>query len=186
MIQKFQFDISDKDRSSLISLIKNSNQFINDSFGTTELTNIQILKEYNNVLNRLKQVFNQYTNDCFDIISNENYKLDFHLTKSWGTFTKDFMHDEIPHHHGYANFAFVFYLTKPDNSNIVFKDLNNVKFEIEANENEIIVYPGYYNHFIKNKSHEERLSVAGDIVMTLQPNQPSWEFLTPINMWIQL
>jgi hypothetical protein len=173
MIKKYPFKIEEETKllleSKVMSYLKTTS--------TTELHNISILNDFPLVLSQLKEVLKKYTKD---------FNFDFQLTKSWGILLTPSTPDTKLHSHGYCNFSFVFYTKKEEDSNIVFKDLNNIDFEVPAGEDEIIVFPSYLPHYIKGNNKETRISFAGDILVTSLDKLNYSEFLTPVETWIKL
>ena len=117
-----------------------------------------------------------------------------------------------PHKHWQSNISFAYYLKKPLNSgNIVFSfnenpneiadklfsydklqkglliDINNLNqsvFEIDALEDEIVIFPSKTAHStLRNLSNEDRISISGDISIMLK-NSNQFEHLLPNpNFW---
>ena len=175
MIKKYPFVLEANLKQELNEKVKSYLEYST----TTESVDITLLNQYPDVLYKLKKVFERYVDtDIFN----------FNLAKSWGFLSKPNTPDTRLHAHGYCHFAFVFYTAKDATSNIVFKDLNNLEFEVEAYEDEIIVFPGYLMHYIKEGNTKDRISFAGDILVTYKetPQQDYSEYLTPIHTWIQL
>jgi len=173
MIKKYPFKIEEETKllleSKVMSYLKTT--------CTTELHNISILNDFPLVLSQLKEVLKEYT---------KGFNFDFLLTKSWGMLLTPSTPDTILHSHGYCNFSFVFYTKKEEGSNIVFKDLNHIHFEVPAGEDEIIVFPSYLPHYIRGNNKETRISFAGDILVTALKKENHSEFLTPVETWIKL
>ena len=173
MIKKYPFKLEKEIKLLLENKVKS---YLKTS-GTTENHNIFILNDFPPVLSQLKKVLKDYTKD---------FNSEFQLTKSWGTLLVPPSITTRLHSHGYCNFSFVFYTKKEEGSNIIFKDLNNIEFEVPAEEDEIIVFPAYLPHYIKGNNKGERISFAGDILAT-SVNEGSYsEFLTPVETWIKL
>jgi len=175
MIKKYPFPLESDLKKELNEKVKS---YLNCTY-TTENVNITILNEYPDVLYKLKKVLERYVDTNI---------FNFNLAKSWGCLNTVNTPDTRLHGHGYCHFGFVFYTAKNETSNIVFKDLNNLEFEVKASENEIIVFPGYLMHYIRGGNTEDRISFAGDILVTYKetPEQNYSEYLTPIQTWIQL
>ena len=137
--------------------------------------------------------------------------IDFYMQRSWATVCD---RDEYlkPHKHWQSNISFAYYLKKPQNSgNIVFSfnenpneiadklfshdklkkgllsDINNLNqtvFEIDAMEDEIVIFPSKTAHStMRNLSNEDRISISGDISIMLK-NSNQFEHLLPNpNFW---
>ena len=137
--------------------------------------------------------------------------IDFYMQRSWATVCDKDQYLN-PHKHSQSNISFAYYLKKPLNSgNIVFSfnenpneiadklfsydkvqkgllsDINNLNqtvFEIDAMEDEIVIFPSKTAHStMRNLSNEDRISISGDISIMLK-NSNQFEHLLPNpNFW---
>ena len=189
--------------------IKNSNQN-NNSAWTSDIYGEQFLLR-NKFFRKLYKEIGTKVKEYVNTLNVNIEMIDFYMQRSWATVCDK---DEYlnPHKHWQSNISFAYYLKKPLNSgNIVFSfnenpneiadklfsydkvqkgllsDINNLNqsvFEIDALEDEIIIFPSKTAHStLRNLSNEDRISISGDISIMLK-NSNQFEHLLPNpNLW---
>ena len=189
--------------------IKNSNQN-NNSAWTSDINGEQFLLR-NKFFRKLYKEIGTKVKEYASTLNINIEMIDFYMQRSWATVCNknEYLN---PHKHWQSNISFAYYLKKPLNSgNIVFSfnenpneiadklfsydklkkgllhDINNLNqtvFELEAIEDEIIIFPSKTAHStMKNLSNEERISISGDISIMLK-NSNEFEHLLPNpNLW---
>ena len=118
-------------------------------------------------------------------------KLDIHITKSWATYTVKDQHI-ASHKHTASHFSFVYYVRNNEMGNIKFEqelatqtglyipptdqyivDWNQFNFSsyiIPVRTNNLIVFPSGLLHYTEvNTKEEPRISISGDILLTMKP-----------------
>ena len=165
--------------------IKNSNKNDNSAW-TSDLNGEQFLLR-NKFFRKLYKEIGTKVKEYACTLNINIEMIDFYMQRSWATVCNK---NEClnPHKHWQSNISFAYYLKKPLNSgNIVFSfnenpneianklfsydklkkglllDINNLNqtvFELEAMEDEIIIFPSKTAHStMKNLSNEERISI---------------------------
>ena len=189
--------------------IKNSNQNSNSAW-TSDINGEQFLLR-NKFFRKLYKEIGNKVKEYASTLKINIEMIDFYMQRSWATVCDK---DEYlnPHKHWQSNISFAYYLKKPINSgNIVFSfnenpneiadklfsydklqkglliDINNLNqsvFEIDALEDEIVIFPSKTAHStLRNLSSEDRISISGDISIMLK-NSNQFEHLLPNpNFW---
>ena len=189
--------------------IKNSNQNSNSAW-TSDINGEQFLLR-NKFFRKLYKEIGTKVKEYASTLNINIEMIDFYMQRSWATVCDK---DEYlnPHKHWQSNISFAYYLKKPQNSgNIVFSfnenpneiadklfsidklkkglliDINNLNqtvFEIDAMEDEIVIFPSKTAHStMRNLSNEDRISISGDISIMLK-NSNQFEHLLPNpNLW---
>ena len=189
--------------------IKNSNQNSNSAW-TSDINGEQFLLR-NKFFRKLYKEIGNKVKEYASTLKINIEMIDFYMQRSWATVCDK---DEYlnPHKHWQSNISFAYYLKKPINSgNIVFSfnenpneiadklfsydklkkgllsDINNLNqtvFEIDAMEDEIVIFPSKTAHStLRNLSNEDRISISGDISIMLK-NSSQFEHLLPNpNFW---
>ena len=205
-------DMNNSEKSIMIERIlniKNSNKNDNSAW-TSDLNGEQFLLR-NKFFRKLYKEIGTKVKEYASTLNINIEMIDFYMQRSWATVCNknEYLN---PHKHWQSNFSFAYYLKKPLNSgNIVFSfnenpneiadklfsydklkkgllhDINNLNqtvFELEAIEDEIIIFPSKTAHStMKNLSNEERISISGDISIMLK-NSNEFEHLLPNpNLW---
>ena len=139
--------------------------------------------------------------------------INLYMNRSWGTLSNE-GENISSHQHSNSHISFVYYPKKPINSgNINFEtrdhynhitpnlfklrnfelglfDLNTNNASIssvETYEDDIFIFPSKTNHLTDvSKSKETRISISGDIFMTLKNSNNFENVLTPTSKWIEL
>ena len=140
-------------------------------------------------------------------------KINMYLNRSWGTVSYE-GENIASHQHANSHISFAYYPKKPNNSGDIsfqtrdhynhitpnlFKlrnldlglfNLNKINVSInniESYEDDIFFFPSKTLHFTEIcKSEEPRISISGDIFITLKNSDKFENVLTPINEWIEL
>ena len=205
-------DMNNSEKSIMIERIlniKNSNKNDNSAW-TSDLNGEQFLLR-NKFFRKLYKEIGTKVKEYASTLNINIEMIDFYMQRSWATVCNknEYLN---PHKHWQSNISFAYYLKKPLNSgNIVFSfnenpneianklfsydklkkgllhDINNLNqtvFEIDAIEDEIIIFPSKTAHStMKNLSNEERISISGDISIMLK-NSNEFEHLLPNpNLW---
>ena len=205
-------NINDSQKAIMIKRIldiKNSNQNSNSAW-TSDINGEQFLLR-NKFFRKLYKEIGTKVKEYASTLNINIEMIDFYMQRSWATVCNknEYLN---PHKHWQSNISFAYYLKKPLNSgNIVFSfnenpneiadklfsydklkkgllhDINNLNqtvFELEAIEDEIIIFPSKTAHStMKNLSNEERISISGDISIMLK-NSNEFEHLLPNpNLW---
>ena len=189
--------------------IKNSNQN-NNSAWTSDIHGEQFLLR-NKFFRKLYKEIGTKVKEYASTLNINIEMIDFYMQRSWATVCNknEYLN---PHKHWQSNISFAYYLKKPLNSgNIVFSfnenpneianklfsydklkkgllhDINNLNqtvFEIDALEDEIVIFPSKTAHStLRNLSNEDRISISGDISIMLK-NSNQFEHLLPNpNFW---
>ena len=189
--------------------IKNSNKNDNSAW-TSDVNGEQFLLR-NKFFRKLYKEIGTKVKEYASTLNINIGMIDFYMQRSWATVCDK---DEYlnPHKHWQSNISFAYYVKKPINSgNIVFSfnenpneiadklfsydklqkglliDINNLNqsvFEIDALEDEIVIFPSKTAHStLKNLSNEDRISISGDISIMLK-NSSQFEHLLPNpNFW---
>ena len=205
-------DMNNSEKSIMIERIlniKNSNKNDNSAW-TSDVNGEQFLLR-NKFFRKLYKEIGTKVKEYASTLNINIEMIDFYMQRSWATVCNknEYLN---PHKHWQSNISFAYYLKKPLNSgNIVFSfnenpneiadklfsydklkkgllhDINNLNqtvFELEAIEDEIIIFPSKTAHStMKNLSNEERISISGDISIMLK-NSNEFEHLLPNpNLW---
>ena len=189
--------------------IKNSNQNSNSAW-TSDINGEQFLLR-NKFFRKLYKEIGTKVKEYASTLNINIEMIDFYMQRSWATvcYKDEYLN---PHKHWQSNISFAYYLKKPLNSgNIVFSfnenpneiadklfsydkvqkgllsDINNLNqsvFEIDALEDEIVIFPSKTAHStLRNLSNEDRISISGDISIMLK-NSSQFEHLLPNpNFW---
>jgi uncharacterized protein (TIGR02466 family) len=140
-------------------------------------------------------------------------KVNMYLNRSWGTVSNE-GENIASHQHANSHISFAYYPRKPINSgNISFqtkdhfnhimpnlfklRNLDQGLFNlnthnasitnVETNEDDIFFFPSKTLHFTETcKSKEQRVSISGDIFITLKDSDKYENVLTPIEKWKEL
>ena len=144
-------------------------------------------------------------------INSKNINL--YMNRSWGTLSNE-GENISSHQHSNSHISFAYYLKKPKNSGDIsfqtkdhynhitpnlFKlrnfelglfelNTNNASItSVETYENDIFIFPSKTLHFTDvSKSKEPRISISGDIFITLKNSDNFENVLTPISKWLEL
>ena len=205
-------DMNNSEKSIMIERIlniKNSNKNDNSAW-TSDLNGEQFLLR-NKFFRKLYKEIGTKVKEYASTLNINIEMIDFYMQRSWATVCNknEYLN---PHKHWQSNISFAYYLKKPLNSgNIVFSfnenpneianklfsydklkkgllhDINNLNqtvFEIDAMEDEIVIFPSKTAHStMRNLSNEERISISGDISIMLK-NSNEFEHLLPNpNLW---
>ena len=205
-------DMNNSEKSIMIERIlniKNSNKNDNSAW-TSDLNGEQFLLR-NKFFRKLYKEIGTKVKEYASTLNINIEMIDFYMQRSWATVCNknEYLN---PHKHWQSNISFAYYLKKPLNSgNIVFSfnenpneianklfsydklkkgllhDINNLNqtvFEIDAVEDEIVIFPSKTAHFtMRNLSNEDRISISGDISIMLK-NSNQFEHLLPNpNFW---
>ena len=139
--------------------------------------------------------------------------VNLYLNRSWGTVTKE-GENIASHQHSNSHISFAYYPKKPFQSgDISFQTIehfnhitpnlfklrnleqglfnlntNNASItNIETFEDDIFFFPSKTLHFTEvSQSKESRISISGDIFLTLKNSDKFENVLTPIDKWTQL
>ncbi len=140
-------------------------------------------------------------------------KINIYLNRSWGTVSNK-GENIASHQHANSHISFAYYPKKPKNSGDIsfqtrdhynhimpnlfklrnlehglFKlnEINASINNIETHEDDIFFFPSKTLHFTEIcKSEEPRISISGDIFITLKNSDKFENVLTPIDKWIEL
>ena len=205
-------DMNNSEKSIMIERIlniKNSNKNDNSAW-TSDLNGEQFLLR-NKFFRKLYKEIGTKVKEYASTLNINIEMIDFYMQRSWATVCNknEYLN---PHKHWQSNISFAYYLKKPQNSgNIVFSfnenpneiadklfsydklqkglliDINNLNqsvFEIDALEDEIVIFPSKTAHStLRNLSNEDRISISGDISIMLK-NSNQFEHLLPNpNLW---
>tara|TARA_X000000950_G_scaffold158283_1_gene194118 strand:- start:130 stop:819 length:690 start_codon:yes stop_codon:yes gene_type:complete len=205
-------DMNNSEKSIMIERIlniKNSNKNDNSAW-TSDLNGEQFLLR-NKFFRKLYKEIGTKVKEYASTLNINIEMIDFYMQRSWATVCNknEYLN---PHKHWQSNISFAYYLKKPLNSgNIVFSfnenpneianklfsydklkkgllhDINNLNqtvFEIDAMEDEIVIFPSKTAHStMRNLSNEDRISISGDISIMLK-NSNEFEHLLPNpNLW---
>ena len=205
-------DMNNSEKSIMIEQIlniKNSNKNDNSAW-TSDVNGEQFLLR-NKFFRKLYKEIGTKVKEYASTLNINIEMIDFYMQRSWATVCNknEYLN---PHKHWQSNISFAYYLKKPQNSgNIVFSfnenpneiadklfsydklqkgllsginNLNQTVFEIDAMEDEIVIFPSKTAHStMRNLSKEDRISISGDISIMLK-NSNQFEHLLPNpNLW---
>ena len=179
---------------------------------TGDVNNEQFLfsdKRFKIFLEEITKKIKKYT----ETLGINSKKINLYMNRSWGTLSNEGENISI-HQHSNSHISFAYYPKKPINSGDIsfetrdhynhitpnlFK-IRNFKlglFELNKNnasitsvetfEDDIFIFPSKTLHSTAvSKSKEPRISISGDIFITLKNSDHFENVLTPISKWIEL
>jgi len=184
----------------------------NNKAWTGDINNQQFLlsdKRFKVFLDEITKKIKIYT----ETIGIDSTKVNCYLNRSWGTLSNE-GENISSHQHSNSHISFAYYPLKPiESGNINFQTrdhynhitpnlfkLTNLELglfnlntknasitSVETFQDDIFIFPSKTLHFTEvSKSKEPRISISGDIFITLQNSDDFEDVLTPIQNWIEL
>ena len=141
-------------------------------------------------------------------------KINLYLNRSWGTVSENEEKINL-HKHSYAHISFAYHIKKSHNSgDLCFKasnfqneftsqiftnpiirrklinkdnEHNSDTIRLDSKEDDIFIFPSKTLHFTQlNNTKEPRISISGDITITLKNSDGFENLLTPTDEWLSL
>jgi len=165
-----------------------------DVKGNTEFTDLEEAKDnlhkdknYTSLFSHIKKDIQSF----FQAKGYSNKKFNAHITKSWATYTIKNQHI-ASHKHTASHFSFVYYVRNEEMGNIRFEkelaaqtglfipptdeyivDWNQFNFSsyiIPVKTGDFLIFPSGLLHYTEiNNKEEPRISISGDILLTMKP-----------------
>ena len=165
-----------------------------DVKGNTEFTDLEEAKDnlhkdknYTSLFSHIKKDIQSF----FQAKGYSNKKFNVHITKSWATYTIKNQHI-ASHKHTASHFSFVYYVRNEEMGNIRFEkelaaqtglfipptdeyivDWNQFNFSsyiIPVKTGDFLIFPSGLLHYTEiNNKEEPRISISGDILLTMKP-----------------
>jgi hypothetical protein len=142
------------------------------------------------------------TKEYLDQFYFDHTMFDFNITKTWYALCdKQF---DIPfHYHSCSHISFVYYLDVQSNDPLIFQvdnpnewfgdafsftkektNLNSWRYGVQPQNEDILFFPGKIKHGTITSRDYVRMSIAGDILLTLKENILDYESgMLPTNYW---
>ena len=165
-----------------------------DVKGNTQFTDLEEAKDNLHKDVKYKKLYKELKENIKNFVKAKGYnsnKFNFHITKSWATYTVKDQHI-ASHKHTASHFSFVYYVRNNEMGNIRFEkelaaqtglfipptdqyivDWNQFNFSsyiIPVRTNNLIVFPSGLLHYTEvNTKEEPRISISGDILLTMKP-----------------
>jgi uncharacterized protein (TIGR02466 family) len=165
-----------------------------DVKGNTMFTDLEEAKDNLHKDKKYSSLFIKLKRSILEFMTAKGYnpdKFDVHITKAWATYTVKDQHI-ASHKHTASHFSFVYYVRNNDMGNIRFEkelaaqtglfipptdqyivDWNQFNFSsyiIPVRTNNLIVFPSGLLHYTEvNTQEEARISISGDILLTMKP-----------------
>ena len=127
---------------------------------------------------------------------------DLNIVKSWYTVCGSQFN--VPsHYHSCSHISFVYYIDVKENDPLIFyidnmnewfgdafyfvkerHDLNGLNYAVQPKNETLLLFPGKLKHFTSAQRNYKRMSIAGDILLTLKEDMLDFESgLLPIKYW---
>lgn len=160
---------------------------------------------------RFKDIYKEISKEIINCLKAINYNMNLfeaHITKSWATLSNK---DQFIayHRHMSSHYSFVYYPLAEDQGNLFFLDdtahqvglnvprrdpyftkwdsSNYAKAEYPAATGNIVIFPSAIFHETgKNTKHEPRISISGDIILTMKPGIKSEHNIPSPTTWKKL
>ncbi len=160
---------------------------------------------------RFKDIYKKISKEIINFLKSTNYNLDLfetHITKSWATLSNK---DQFIayHRHMSSHYSFVYYPQAEDQGNLFFLDdaatkvglsvprrdpyftkwdnSNYAKAEYPAETGNLIIFPSMIFHETgKNTKDIPRLSISGDIMLTMKEGIKSEHNIPSPATWMKL
>ena len=165
-----------------------------DVKGNTEFTDLEEAKDDLHKDKNYASLFSYIKNDIqsfFEAKGYSNKKFNAHITKSWATYTIKNQHI-ASHKHTASHFSFVYYVRNEEMGNIRFEkelaaqtglfipptdeyivDWNQFNFSsyiIPVKTGDFLIFPSGLLHYTEiNNKEEPRISISGDVLLTMKP-----------------
>jgi uncharacterized protein (TIGR02466 family) len=172
---------------------------------------LQSIDDNLHIDSRFKELFNEIEKVIIAAMSVQNYNLElfeFYITKAWATYSvkEQFI---AYHRHMSSHYSFVYYPYAENQGNLFFLDdeahklglniprrepyfskwdeTNFAKAEYPAATGNIIVFPSMIFHETgKNLKEEPRISISGDVMITMKPGVKSEHNIPSPSTWKKL
>jgi uncharacterized protein (TIGR02466 family) len=172
---------------------------------------LQSIDDNLHIDSRFKELFNEIEKVIIAAMSVQNYNLElfeFYITKAWATYSvkEQFI---AYHRHMSSHYSFVYYPYAENQGNLFFLDdeahklglniprrepyfskwdeTNFAKAEYPAATGNIIVFPSMIFHETgKNLKQEPRISISGDVMITMKPGVKSEHNIPSPSTWKKL
>ena len=132
-------------------------------------------------------------------------KLDIHITKAWSTYTTQNQHI-ASHKHTASHFSFVYYVRNNEMGNIKFEQelaaqtglfipptdqylsewnkFNFASYMVPVSTGDFVIFPSELLHYTETNTKEEpRISISGDILLTMKKGVSTEHCLPHPQMW---
>jgi len=172
-----------------------------DVKGNTMFTDLEEAKDNLHKDKKYSTLFIKLKRSILEFMTAKGYnpdKFDVHITKAWATYTVKDQHI-ASHKHTASHFSFVYYVRNNDMGNIRFEkelaaptdqyivDWNQFNFSsyiIPVRTNNLIVFPSGLLHYTEvNTKEEARISISGDILLTMKPGIKTEHCIPHPNGW---
>ena len=117
--------------------------------------------------------------DYLNVFDFQHELYDLNIVKSW--YTVCGTQFNVPkHYHSCSHISFVYYIDVKDNDPLLFSIENKNQPKNES----LLIFPGNLKHFTSTQRDYKRMSIAGDILLTLKENMLDFESgLLPNKYW---
>jgi len=165
-----------------------------DVKGNTMFTDLEEAKDNLHKDKKYSNLFKEIATNINAFLKAKGYskeKFDAHITKSWATYTVKDQHI-ASHKHTASHFSFVYYVRNDDMGNIRFEkelasqtglfipptdqyivDWNQFNFSsyiFPVKTGNFVIFPSGLLHYTEvNTKEEARISISGDILLTMKP-----------------
>mgnify|MGYP003127250646 FL=1 len=165
-----------------------------DVKGNTEFTDLEEAKDNLHIDKNYKKLFSYIFDDIKSFFKTKGYsekKFNAHITKSWATYTIKNQHI-ASHKHTASHFSFVYYVRNEEMGNIRFEkelaaqtglfipptdeyivnwnQFNFSSYIIPVKTGDFLIFPSGLLHYTEiNTKEEPRISISGDILLTMKP-----------------
>lgn len=132
-------------------------------------------------------------------------KFNVHITKAWSTYTTQNQHI-ASHKHTASHFSFVYYVRNNDMGNIKFEEelaaqtglfvppteeyisewnnFNFASYAVPVSTGDFVSFPSELLHYTEiNQKEEPRISISGDILLTMKKGVSTEHCIPHPNMW---
>ena len=132
-------------------------------------------------------------------------KLDIHITKAWSTYTTQNQHI-ASHKHTASHFSFVYYVRNNEMGNIKFEQelaaqtglyipptdqylsewnkFNFASYLVPISTGDFVIFPSELLHYTEiNEKKEPRISISGDVLLTMKKGVSTEHCIPHPNMW---
>ena len=166
-----------------------------DVKGNTMFTDLEEARDNLHKDIKYKELYKNIGANINNFLTAKGYskeKFDAHITKSWATYTVKDQHI-ASHKHTASHFSFVYYVRNDDMGNIRFEkelaaqtglfipptdqyivDWNQFNFSsymVPVSTGDFVIFPSELLHYTETNTKEEpRISISGDILLTMKPN----------------
>jgi uncharacterized protein (TIGR02466 family) len=196
------FDTEIEGYSSLLKNLHKSHSFDDETGLITGELNGKVLVHKDPAFASFFKEVKSKVVDYLNVFNFQQELYDLNIVKSWYTVCGTKFN--VPkHYHSCSHISFVYYIDVKENDPLIFyidnmnewfgdafyfvkerQDLNGLNYAVQPKNETLLIFPGKLKHFTASQRNYKRMSIAGDVLLTLKEDMLDFESgLLPTKYW---